>query len=87
MRYRTSISIDSKDISMRLGTVMTKGLPSDYVVASIDASGMMEVSVYAMSMSDLACKVEALMLMMRSSGYHGLVIKDLVYETDKEEGK
>lgn len=86
MRYRTSISIDSKDISMRLGTVMTKGLPSDYVVASIDASGMMEVSVYAMSMPDLACKVEALMLMMRSSGYHGLVVKDMVYE-DKEEGK
>ena len=71
---------------MRLGTVMTKGLPSDYVVASIDASGMMEVSVYAMSMPDLACKVEALMLMMRSSGYHGLVVKDMVYE-DKEEGK
>ena len=86
MRYRTSISIDSKDISMRLGTVMTKGLPSDYVVASIDASGMMEVSVYAMSMPDLACKVEALMLMMRNSGYHGLVVKDMVYE-DKEEGK
>ena len=71
---------------MRLGTVMTKGLPSDYVVASIDASGMMEVSVSAMSMPDLACKVEALMLMMRSSGYHGLVVKDMVYE-DKEEGK
>lgn len=86
MRYRTSISIDSNDISMRLGTVMTKGLPSDYVVASIDASGVMEVSVYAMSMSDLACKVEALILMMRNSGYHGLVIKDMVYE-DKEEGK
>ena len=86
MRYRTSISIDSKDISMRLGTVMTKGLPSDYVVASIDASGMMEVSVYAMSMPDLACKVEALILMMRNSGYHGLVVKDMVYE-DKEEGK
>ena len=87
MRYRTSISIDSKDISMRLGTVMTKGLPSDYVASSIYASGMMEVSVYAMSMSDLACKVEALILMMRNSGYHGLVIKDMVYETDKEEGK